>query len=187
MKTRCEWVGENPLYLAYHDDEWGVPVHDDAKLFEAIILDTFQAGLSWFIVLKKRENFRSAFDNFDANKIAKYGDKKIAALLQDKGIIRNQLKIKAAITNAMAFLNIQNEFGSFDKYIWQFVNHEVIVNQWKNLKQLPASSPESDEMSASLKERGFKFVGTTICYAFMQAVGMVNDHSVNCFVRKKLG
>ena len=185
MKQRCAWVGSNPLYIDYHDQEWGKPVHDDLQLFEAVILDGFQAGLSWLTILRKRENFRRAFDEFDAEKIANYNQKKIESLLNDAGIIRNKLKVHAAVTNARAFLKTQQEFGSFDKYIWQFVNHETIVNNRKNLEDIPASSPESDAMSKDMKKRGFKFCGTTICYAFMQAVGMVNDHTTDCFCYKK--
>ena len=182
---RCAWVGDDPLYIDYHDNEWGKPVHDDRKLFEAVILDGFQAGLSWLTILKKRENFRTAFDNFDAEKIARYDEKKVQSLLQDKGIIRNKLKVRAAVTNAQAFLKTQQEFGSFDKYIWQFTGHQTIVNAWKNIQKLPVSTPESDAMSKDMKQRGFKFCGTTICYAFMQAVGMVNDHTVDCFCYEK--
>lgn len=185
MKKRCEWVGNNPIYIDYHDNEWEKPVHDDQKLFEAIVLDGFQAGLSWIIVLKKRENFRSAFDNFDPEKIAKYNEKKILELINDKGIIRNKLKIRAAITNAQAFIKVKKEFGSFDKYIWAFVNHKTIVNRRKSLKELPSITKESDAMSKDMKQQGFKFCGTTICYAFMQAVGMVNDHTIDCFCYKQ--
>lgn len=165
----------------YHDTEWGVPVHDDKKIFEFIVLDTFQAGLSWSTILKKRENFRRAFDSFNVDKIAKYNAKKIAQLLRDEGIIRNRLKIHATVQNAVAFKKIQEEFGSFDSYIWQFVNGCPIVNKWKKIGNIPPSSRESDKMSVDLKKHGFKFVGTTICYAFMQASGMVNDHTTDCF------
>lgn len=181
MKKRCAWPGDNPLMMEYHDKEWGVPVHDDKKLFEFIVLDSFQAGLSWSTILNKRENFRKAFNNFDFNKIVKYDSKKVAKLLKDEGIIRNRLKISATITNAIAFKKVQKEFGTFDKYIWQFVKGKTIVNKRKSIKQIPANSKESDTMSKDLKQRGFKFVGTTICYAFMQAAGMVNDHTVDCF------
>ncbi len=181
QKTRCGWVSDDEIYRAYHDTEWGVPVHDDQKLFEAVVLDAFQAGLSWLTILKKRENFRKAFNNFNARKIAKYDEKKIASLMKDAGIIRNQLKIRATITNAQQFLQIQKEFGTFDKYIWQFVGGKTKINKWKNYKHLPPRSVESDAMSADMKARGFKFVGSTICYAFMQAVGMINDHTVDCF------
>ena len=179
--NRCKWAQGHPLLEEYHDKEWGVPVHDDMKLFEFLVLDAFQAGLSWLTVLKKREAFGNAFDNFDYRKIAGYGDKKVAELLKNEGIIRNKLKILATVTNAKAFMQIQHEFGSFDKYIWQFTNHKTIVNSWKSIKEIPASTKESDAMSKDLKKCGFKFVGTTICYAFMQAAGMVNDHEVGCF------
>lgn len=178
---RCDWCLKEDIYIRYHDQEWGRPVHDDGKLFEAIILDAFQAGLSWLTILKKRENFRKAFDNFNAKKIARYKEKKVQQLLQNEGIIRNQLKVRASITNAKAFLKVQEEFGSFDKYIWQFTNHSTIINRPKRLKDLRPSSNESDAMSKDLQKRGFKFVGTTICYAFMQATGMVDDHLVNCW------
>ena len=179
--TRCPWPKDDPLMLAYHDREWGRPNHDDRKLFEAVVLDGFQAGLSWSTIMNKRENFRKAFDYFDAEKIARYNSKKLNSLLQDAGIIRNRMKIEASVKNAKAFLKIQDEFGSFDKYIWQFTDYKTIHNKWKQLKQLPASTKESDAMSKDMKQRGFGFCGTTICYAFMQAVGMVNDHLVECF------
>jgi DNA-3-methyladenine glycosylase I len=166
--------------IEYHDKEWGVPLHDDRKLFEFIILDAFQAGLSWNTILNKRKNFEKAFDNFDAVKISKYTEKKFDALMNDAGIIRNRLKIQSTITNAKAFLLVQKEFGSFDEYIWQFTGGKTIVNKWKSLKEMPARSAESDAMSKDLLKRGFKFVGSTICYAFMQAAGMVNDHIVSC-------
>ena len=185
MKTRCAWVSQDKIYQDYHDKEWGIPVYDDDKIFEAIVLDAFQAGLSWLTVLKKRENFRKAFDNFDAKKIAQYDEQKIQELMNDVGIIRNQLKIRAAVINAQLFLKTQKEFGSFSKYIWQFTDHETIVNKWEHIKQIPAKSTHSDAMSKDLQKRGFKFVGTTICYAFMQAIGMVNDHTVDCFKQKK--
>jgi DNA-3-methyladenine glycosylase I len=190
----CTWPGEDALMLKYHDEEWGTPLHDDRKLFEFMILDAFQAGLSWKTVLYKsqaglswktvlykRENFRKAFSDFDVNKIAKYNDKKIESLLQDVGIIRNKLKVASTITNAKAFLEVQKEFGSFDKYIWQFTDHKTIHNGWKQTGQVPPKSAESDAMSKDLLKRGFKFVGSTICYAFMQAAGMVNDHLVSCY------
>lgn len=180
-KLRCNWPGNDPLMIEYHDKEWGVSVHDDRKWFEFIVLDTFQAGLSWKTILHKRENFRRAFDDFDYKKIACYDNKKIISLLNDAGIIRNKLKIAASISNAKAFMAVQDEYGSFDRYIWQFVNGEPIKNKWKTLKDIPATSPESDQMSKALKKRGFKFVGSTTCYAFMQAGGMVNDHLVSCF------
>ncbi len=167
--------------IAYHDEEWGVPLHDDRKLFEFLVLDAFQAGLSWRTILHKRENFRLAFDDFDAQLIARYKKRKIGQLLENAGIVRNRMKIEAAVGNAKAFLRVQSEYGSFDSYIWQFVGGQPKQNRWKSLKRLPASTPDSDRMSKDLKERGFKFVGTTICYAFMQAAGMVNDHLVQCF------
>ena len=178
---RCEWANGSELLQSYHDNEWGVETHDDRKLFEFIILDGAQAGLSWSTILNKREGYRKAFDNFDVKKIAAYTDKDISRLLADPGIVRNRLKVASAITNARAFLLVQKEFGSFDRYIWQFVGGKPIRNSWKKLTDIPASTPESDAMSKDLKKRGFKFVGTTICYAFMQAAGMVNDHVVGCF------
>lgn len=177
--------GKNELSIAYHDKEWGVPVHDDSIWFEFLVLDAAQAGLSWDIVLKKREAYRKAFDNFDVNKIAKYNQRKIESLMKDAGIIRNRLKIESAVANAKAFLLAQEEFGSFDKYIWQFVDGKTIRNKLKAQGDILSSSPESDAMSKALKKRGFKFVGTTICYAFMQAGGMVNDHLVGCFRYKQ--
>ncbi len=183
---RCDWPGSNELMIKYHDEEWGVPNHDDRLWFEYITLDAFQAGLSWSIVLNKRENFRNAFDNFNPKKIVEYNQTKIDELIQDAGIIRNKLKINATISNAKAFLDIQKEFGTFDKYIWEFVNGKPIVNKWKTISDLPASTTESDILSKDLKSRGFKFVGTTICYAFMQSAGMVNDHLVTCFRYKEL-
>jgi DNA-3-methyladenine glycosylase I len=181
---RCPWTSDDLLMINYHDEEWGVPLHNDRKLFEFIVLDGFQAGLSWRTVINKRKNFRKAFDNFDPKKIAKYNDKKIEELLNNAGIIRNKLKIFATVENAKAFLKVQKEFGSFDKYIWQFTGGKTIINKFRNLKELPATSKESDLMSADLKMRGFKFVGSTICYAYMQAAGMVNDHIVSCFRHK---
>jgi DNA-3-methyladenine glycosylase I len=181
MKKSCEWPGDNKLMIEYHDTEWGTPVHDDRKLFELLMLDNAQAGLSWQTVLNKRENYRKAFDNFEPAKIARYNKRKIDSLLNNPGIIRNRLKIEAAVANARAVLEIQKEFGSFDAYIWQFVNGAPIRNRWKTLKQIPATSPESDAMSKALKKRGFKFVGSTICYAFMQSAGLVNDHLMHCF------
>ena len=181
-KVRCEWAQDgNDLMKEYHDKEWGVPVHDDNKLFEFLILDAFQAGLSWQIVLNKRENFRKAFDNFNPEIVATYSQAKIDILINDKGIIRNKMKILASISNAKAFLEVQQEFGSFDKYIWQFANNKTIKNKYKSWKEIPPTSKESDRMSKDLKQRGFKFVGSTICYAFMQAAGMVNDHIKTCF------
>ena len=167
--------------IAYHDEEWGVPLHDDRKLFEFLVLDAFQAGLSWRTILHKRENFRLAFDDFNAQLIARYKKRKIGQLLENAGIVRNRMKIEATVGNANAFLRVQSEYGSFDSYIWQFVGGQPKQNRWRSLKRLPASTPDSDRMSKDLKERGFKFVGTTICYAFMQAAGMVNDHLVQCF------
>src|SRR5438445_404327 len=178
--NRCSWATKE-LFFAYHDTEWGVPVHDDRLLFEFLVLEGAQAGLSWSIILKKRPNFRRAFDNFDAHQVAKYNGRKVQKLLADPGIIRNRLKVAAAIQNANAFLAVQKEFGSFDAYIWQFVGGKPIHNAWKSFKMVPAKTPESDAMSKDLLKRGFKFVGSTICYAFMQAVGMVNDHAVDCF------
>lgn len=186
MKERCLWPGNRKLDIKYHDEEWGVPVHDDRKLFEFVVLDAFQAGLSWTIILKKRENFRQAMDNFDPQKISQYDENKINELINNKGIIRNRLKIASTITNAQNFLKIQKEFGTFDKYIWQFTDGKTIVNSWEHHNQIPASTPESDAMSKDLKKRGFKFVGTTICYAIMQAAGMVNDHTVNCYRYKEV-
>jgi len=180
-KTRCAWCGNDPLYVEYHDTEWGVPVYDDEKLFEFLILETFQAGLSWITVLRKRENFRKAFDNFDYKKIAKYDENKYEALLQDAGIIRNKLKIRATISNAQNFMVIQKEFGSFSKYIWNFTNGKPIKNDCKSLSEVPATTELSDQLSKDLKKRGFKFVGSTVIYAHMQATGMVNDHTTECF------
>jgi DNA-3-methyladenine glycosylase I len=181
MKTRCKWAKADSLSKLYHDTEWGVPKHDDRLLFEHLILDGLQAGLSWSIILQKRENIRSAFDNFDPVVIAGYKIQKIEELLADKGVIRNRGKIEAVVQNAQAFLNIQKEFKSFDVYIWQFVKRKTVQNSWKTQKDIPAHSKESIAMSRDLKRRGFKFVGPVICYAFMQAVGMVNDHNIDCF------
>ena len=180
-KTSCEWPVDDDLMIAYHDEEWGVPLHDDRKLFEFLVLDAFQAGLSWRTILHKRDNFRLAFDGFDAKLIARYKTRKIGQLLENAGIVRNRMKIEATVANAKAFLRVQSEYGSFDSYIWQFVGGQPKQNRWRSLKRLPSSTPDSDRMSKDLKERGFKFVGTTICYAFMQAAGMVNDHLVKCF------
>jgi DNA-3-methyladenine glycosylase I len=185
-KNRCTWPGQSQLMIDYHDKEWGVPLHDDQKLFEFMVLDAFQAGLNWSIILNKRENFRKAFANFDPVKIAQFDETKIQELLQDAGIIRNRLKVYAAVNNAQKFLEVQKEFGTFDKYIWQFVNSKPIVNSWSNDADVAAKSVESDAMSHDLQKRGFKFVGSTICYAFMQAAGMVNDHTTNCFRRTEL-
>jgi DNA-3-methyladenine glycosylase I len=183
---RCAWLGDDPLMLTYHDEEWGVPVHDDRKHFEFLILDAFQAGLSWRTILNKRKNFRKAFSHFNPKVVARYDAKKIKRLLSDPGIIRNRLKVAGAVKNAKAFLEIQKEFGSFNKYIWQFTNHRTIHNRWSDLKALPAKTKESDAMSQDLKKRGFTFVGSTICYAYMQAAGIVNDHIVRCFRHKEM-
>jgi DNA-3-methyladenine glycosylase I len=179
-QTRCPWA-KGELYLRYHDQEWGIPVHDDRKLFEMLILEGAQAGLSWETILNKRENYRAAFDKFHARRIAAYDETKVAKLLANPGIIRNRLKISAAVTNAQEFLKVQKEFGSFDRYIWQFVDGRQIQNTWESFNHVPATTPQSDAMSKDLRGRGFKFVGSTICYAFMQAVGMVNDHLTTCF------
>jgi len=179
--SRCNWCGSDPLYVKYHDEEWGVPVYDDAKLFEFLILETFQAGLSWITVLRKRENFRKAFDQFDYHKIAEYDERKYDKLLQDAGIIRNRLKIRATISNAKSFIKIQEEFGSFSNYIWKFTNDKPIINTSENLQAIPAKTALSDKISKDLKKRGFKFVGSTVVYAHMQATGMVNDHVTSCF------
>lgn len=180
-KTRCAWVNDNPLYIAYHDHEWGIPIYDDRLLFEFLILEGMQAGLSWLTILKKRDNYRACFDNFDAHIMAKYDKRKVNSLLTNSGIIRNKLKIQSAINNAKVFLQIKDEFGSFSAYIWHFVNGHPIKNHWQSAKQIPTQTSVSDALSRDLKKRGFKFVGSTICYAFMQAVGMVNDHTTNCF------
>lgn len=177
---RCEWSVSDPLYIQYHDEEWGVPLHDEQKLFEFLVLEGMQAGLSWLTILRKRENFRKAFDNFDVNKVARYNERKIAKLLDDAGIIRNRQKILATIGNARAFLEVQDEFGSFDQYIWGFVNGKPVVNQWTTLQEIPAKTPLSETISKDLLQRGFRFVGPTIVYAHMQATGMVNDHLVTC-------
>lgn len=186
MIYRCGWSISDPLMIDYHDNEWGVPVHDDRKHFEMIVLDGAQAGLSWQTVLKKREAYREAFDKFDFRKVARYDDKKVKELLNNPGIIRNRLKVGSAIKNANALLEVREEFGTFDKYIWQFVGGSPMHNTWKSLKELPAKTPESDAMSKDMKKRGFNFVGSTICYAYMQAAGMVNDHTVECFRHKEL-
>lgn len=185
VKKRCDWVNEEKIYKDYHDQEWGRPVHDDQLLFEFLILEGMQAGLSWITVLKKRVSFKKAFDNFDVKKVAKYTDKDIERLMQDANIIRNNLKIRAAVTNAKAYLKVQEEFGSFDKYIWSFTNNKSIINKWELISEVPASTELSDVISKDLKKRGFKFVGSTICYAFMQAIGIVNDHLTSCFVYKE--
>lgn len=180
-KIRCSWPANKPNDIAYHDTEWGVPLHDDRKLFEFLVLDAFQAGLSWSTIINKRENFRKAFDNFEPSTIALYDEDKVQDLLNDTGIIRNELKIRSTISNATQFLEVQKEFGSFDNYIWQFVGGQPIINKWEHLGQIPTSTHESEAMSKDLKKRGFRFVGSTICYAFMQGAGMVNDHLVSCF------
>jgi len=185
-KKRCDWSTKDPLYIAYHDTEWGVPLHDEQQLFEFLILETFQAGLSWITVLRKRENFRKAFDQFDYKKVALYDESKFQELLQNAGIIRNKLKIKAAISNAQAFMEIQKEFGSFDKYIWGFVDGKPIQNNRKSMSEITATTEISDKLSKDLKKRGFKFVGSTVIYAHMQATGMVNDHVVDCFRYKEV-
>lgn len=182
MKNRCPWVSlENPLMLDYHDKEWGVPVHDDRKTFEFLVLEGAQAGLSWSTILNKRENYRRAFANFDPKKVAAFDKRKVRKLLADPGIVRNRRKVESAVSNAIAFLEVQSEFGSFDSYIWSFVDGEPIQNRWKRLSQIPVTSPEARKMSSDLVKRGFMFVGPTICYSHMQAVGMVNDHLVDCF------
>ena len=186
IKARCAWPTDNPLMIKYHDKEWGVPVHNDRRLFEFLLLEGFQAGLSWNTILNKRENFRNAFDNFDFNKVALYNKHKINSLMKDAGIIRNKLKIESAVTNAKAFIEVRKQFGTFNKYIWGFVNNRTIINKHKKLSDLPASTKLSDLISKDLKKRGFKFVGTTIIYAHMQATGMVNDHTTNCFRYKQI-
>ena len=185
-KIRCAWCGSDPLYIRYHDEEWGVPVRDDRKLFAMLILEGMQAGLSWLTVLRKREEFRKAFDHFQAERVAGYDAEKIRSLLENPKIIRNRLKIKAAIANAGAFLEVQKEFGTFDRFIWSLASNKPRQNHFRSLKQLPPQTPDSEAMSRELKKRGFRFVGPTICYAFMQAVGMVNDHLVDCFRYKEI-
>lgn len=182
MKPRCGWVTPDPLYIDYHDQEWGVPVHDDRRWFEMLLLEGMQAGLSWITILKKRDHFRQALDGFDPVRIAKYDNSDVERLLMDPGIIRNRLKLQAAVTNARAFLEVQKEFGTFDRYIWRFTGGEPILNHWQSLEDVPATTSLSDELSRDLKKRGFKFVGSTICYAFMQATGMVNDHTSDCYL-----
>ncbi len=181
MEQRCGWLNREQLYIDYHDNEWGVPEHDDRKLFELLILEGAQAGLSWWTILKKRERYRVVFDGFDPHKVAAYDERKIQSLLADEGIVRNRLKVRGAVQNAKAFLRVQQEFGSFDAYIWRFVEGTPKLNAWKSLDEVPASTAESDAISRDLKKRGFTFVGSTICYAFMQAAGLVNDHTANCF------
>jgi DNA-3-methyladenine glycosylase I len=184
--SRCGWGNSEEIYIEYHDHEWGVQVHDDKKLFEFLTLESFQSGLSWLTILKKRENFRKAFNGFDPIKVAKYGEKEIILLMGDSGIIRNLQKIKAAINNAQRFLEIQKEFGSFDKFIWSFTNYKTIINQWKNNNEIPAKTNLSDEIAADMKKRGFKFIGSTVLYSHIQATGMVNDHLVSCFRYKEI-
>jgi len=184
---RCDWVSADKAYLKYHDQEWGVPVHDDLILFEMLILEGCQAGLSWLTILKRRDTYRLAYDGFNPEQMARWDEAKIASLLKDPGIIRNKLKVAAAVTNAIAYLAIIEEFGSFDEFIWSFVEGKPILNSWQTIEQIPVNTPESDQMSKELKRRGFKFVGSTICYAFMQAVGMVNDHTVDCFRYEQVG
>ncbi|MDA3860438.1 MAG: DNA-3-methyladenine glycosylase I [Melioribacteraceae bacterium] len=186
MIKRCGWCGTDELYVKYHDEEWGVPVHDNRKHFEFLILEGAQAGLSWLTVLKKRKGYRKAFSNFDWEKVARYSEKKIEKLLLNPEIIRNKLKVRSAVSNAKAFIEIQKEFGGFDKYIWQFVDNKPIVNKWKQMCDLPATSIESDALSKDLKKRGFKFVGSTIMYAHMQAIGLINDHTTDCFRYKEV-
>ena len=185
-KERCEWCVGDDLYQAYHDNEWGTPLRDEDLLFEFLVLETFQAGLSWITILRKRENFRVAFDRFDYKRIAHYDEAKIESLLQDAGIIRNKLKVRATVNNAQRYLEIQKEFGSFSKFIWDYVDNTPIQNSWKHHKECPANTPLSDQISKDLKKRGFKFVGSTVVYAFMQAVGMVNDHIVSCYRYKEV-
>jgi len=185
-KPRCDWPANDTLMIAYHDNEWGVPVHNDKLHFEFLILDAFQAGLSWRTILYKRENFREAFDGFDVERVARYGKRDVNRLLKNEGIIRNRLKVATSITNAQAFIDIQNEYGSFDEFVWNFVGGETIQNAWVSMKHLPAKTKESDAMSEELKERGMKFVGSTILYAYMQAAGMVNDHEVGCYRHAEL-
>lgn len=186
MKIRCPWANSSKLLKNYHDQEWGIPVHDDRLLFEFLILEGAQAGLSWNLILQKRDNYRQAFDNFQIDRVATYNEKKIAKLLDNPGIIRNKLKIRSTVTNAIAVQDIQKEYGSFDFYIWKYVDHQTIQSKWKTMAEIPSSTPESEKMSKDLKKRGFKFIGPTICYGFMQAVGMVNDHLVDCFRHHEL-
>jgi DNA-3-methyladenine glycosylase I len=186
MRKRCGWVSKDPLYLSYHDEEWGVPVHDERRLFEFLILEGAQAGLSWLTILKKRENYRRALARFDARKVACFGAPELKRLLTDPGIVRNRLKLQATIANARAFLQVQKDEGSFDRFIWSFTGGGTMQNRWRSLKEVPAMTAEAQAMSRALKQRGFRFVGPTICYAFMQAVGMVNDHVVDCFRHREL-
>jgi DNA-3-methyladenine glycosylase I len=186
VKKRCEWCGSDPLYVAYHDDEWGVPTHDDRRLFEFLILEGAQAGLSWLTILKKRDNYRKAFHDFDWNRIARYSQRDVERLLSDPGIVRNRLKIEAAIRNAQGVLNIREEYGSLDAFLWRYVDGVSVQNAWKSSAEAPSQTMASDRMSRDLKRRGFNFVGSTICYAFMQAVGMVNDHTTDCFRHREI-
>jgi DNA-3-methyladenine glycosylase I len=186
MRQRCGWVTKDPLYLSYHDEEWGVPMHDDRRLFEFLILEGAQAGLSWITILRKRENYRRALARFDPRKVAGFGARDLARLLADPGIVRNRLKLEATIANAQAFLRVQHEDGSFDRFIWSFTGGAPLQNRWRSLKEVPAETPHAQVMSRALKQRGFRFVGPTICYAFMQATGMVNDHIVGCFRYREL-
>jgi len=186
MKNRCQWCGNDPLYVSYHDDDWGVPIHDDQLLFEFLILEGAQAGLSWLTILKKRENYRKAFNAFDPKTVAEYGEDDIKRLMADPGIVRNRLKIESAVKNAKGVLSIQEEFGSFDAYLWHYVDNTPIQNAWKSLEDVPVKTEIAEMISKDLKKRGFNFVGPTICYAFMQAVGMVNDHTTDCFRYKKV-
>lgn len=187
MTSRCEWCGSDPLYVSYHDREWGVPAHDDNHLFEMLVLEGAQAGLSWLTILRKREHYRRAFDHFHPEMMAAYSRVDMERLLADPGIVRNRLKIESAIGNARRFLEIRDEFGSFDSYIWRFVDHVPLQNAWRSSAEVPGRTRESDAMSKDLKKRGFRFVGSTICYSFMQAVGMVNDHTIHCFRRDEIG
>ena len=186
VKKRCPWADSDPLYKKYHDTQWGVPVHDDQKLFELLVLEGAQAGLSWITILRKRKNYQSAFDNFDPDIVARYDMKKIEELLKDKGLVRNRLKIVSAITNAREFIKVRDQYGSFDRYIWGFTDNKTIVNSWRKLEDVPPKSPESVNMSKDLGKRGFKFVGPVICYSLMQAIGMVNDHLTDCFRYREL-
>ncbi len=187
MTTRCPWAGSDPLYLRYHDSEWGVPVHDDRHFFEMLVLEGAQAGLAWITILRKREGYRDAFDGFDPAVVARYDDRRVEALLGNPAIVRNRLKVESAVTNARAFLRVQEEHGSFDRYVWRFVDGRPRQNRWESMEEVPAETSESRAMSRDLKGRGFRFVGPTICYAFMQATGLVNDHLVGCFRRAELG
>lgn len=183
---RCGWCTSDPLYIRYHDREWGVPVHNDRRLFEFLVLEGAQAGLSWITILRKRAAYRVAFDRFDFNKVARYNERKIQSLLKNPGIVRNQLKIRSAVRNARAFLQVRDEFGTFNRYVWRFVDGEPVKNHWRSLQEIPARTAISDDLARDLKQRGFNFVGSTICYAFMQATGMVNDHTVDCFRYREL-